>query len=425
MKERFRLKKATVVIIIIALSFLGVVTGNGLAQDVLAPNADLGKFLYFDENLSEPAGQSCASCHDPDFGFADPDRYLPVSEGVIRGLFGGRNSPSSAYAMYAPWFDDGEWIGGQFWDGRATGKTLEDPLADQALGPFLNGVEMANESKWEVVRDAQDSEYGKLFISSCTPNKEALKEGDLNIEDAYDCIAESIAAFERTALFAQFSSKYDYYLSKCIANGGILDDCAKGNGRVAARVGRKIFSWMEWKGFQLFMNDNNNNDGIKQPGEGAMCVACHTADFTDPLDINLYPNPVVVPDWSKGMVPPLFTDFTYDNLGVPKSKHRLLRNNPDDLGLGGEPMKIKGANGLFKVMTLRGIADTRPYAHNGYFRTLWGIVHFYNTRDVKNWPAPEVAENVNGDELGKLGLKYIDEVALVAFMRTLSDGWNP
>ena len=99
---------------------------------------------------------------------------------------------------------------------------------------------------------------------------------------AYDCIAESIAAFERTALFAQFSSKYDYYLSKCIANGGILDDCAKGNGRVAARVGRKIFSWMQWKGFQLFMNDNNNNDGIKQPGEGAMCVACHTADFTDP-----------------------------------------------------------------------------------------------------------------------------------------------
>jgi cytochrome c peroxidase len=74
---------------------------------------------------------------------------------------------------------------------------------------------------------------------------------------------------------------------------------------------------------------------------------------------------------------------------------------------------------------LRRIADTRPYAHNGYFRSLWGIVYFYNTRDVKNWPDPEVAENVNADELGKLGLKFIGEVALVSFMRTLTDGRNP
>ena len=86
-----------------------------------------------------------------------------------------------------------------------------------------------------------------------------------------------------------------------------------------------------------------------------MRVACHTADFTDPNDSKIYPNPVVVPDWSNGMVPPLFTDFTYDNLGVPKSKHWLLRSNPDDFGLGGQPMNIDGAKGLFKVMPLRGI----------------------------------------------------------------------
>ncbi|HEY3475247.1 MAG TPA: cytochrome-c peroxidase, partial [Anaerolineales bacterium] len=107
----------------------------------------LGEFLYFDTNLSEPAGQSCASCHDPAFGFDDPDAGLPVSEGVIPGLFGGRNSPISAYAMYSPvmYFDEEEglWIGGQFWDGRATGSVLGDPLADQAVGPFLNPVEMA------------------------------------------------------------------------------------------------------------------------------------------------------------------------------------------------------------------------------------------------------------------------------------------
>jgi cytochrome c peroxidase len=81
----------------------------------------LGGFLYFDENLSSPAGQSCASCHLPKAGFADPDKSLPVSEGVIPGRFGTRNAPSAAYASYSPsFFFDGElWIGGQFWDGRA------------------------------------------------------------------------------------------------------------------------------------------------------------------------------------------------------------------------------------------------------------------------------------------------------------------
>ena len=114
----------------------------------LTPKEELGKFLYFYEDLSEPSGQSCASCRPPFFGFADPDRGIPVSEGVKPGLFGGRNSPIAAYAMYAPirYFDDSEglWIGGQFWDSRATGEVLGDPLADQSLGPFLNPVVMAN-----------------------------------------------------------------------------------------------------------------------------------------------------------------------------------------------------------------------------------------------------------------------------------------
>ena len=71
--------------------------------------------------------------------------------------------------MYAPWFDDVERIGGQFWDGRATGETLGDPLADQALGPFLNSVEMANGSKWEVVRDAQDSDVWTNSLLAAAP----------------------------------------------------------------------------------------------------------------------------------------------------------------------------------------------------------------------------------------------------------------
>ena len=129
----------------------------------LTPFEKLGKKLYFDENLSEPNGQSCASCHLPSAGFADPDQGIPVSEGVIPGLFGGRNSPTAAYAMYNPIFHfDGElYIGGQFLDGRATGNELGDPLADQALAPFLNPVEMANTSKTTVVGDALESNYKK------------------------------------------------------------------------------------------------------------------------------------------------------------------------------------------------------------------------------------------------------------------------
>jgi cytochrome c peroxidase len=410
-----RAKKSTPCLIVILLISAFIFTGFGIAQsEELEPIEQLGKFLYFDENLSEPSGQSCASCHLPAVGFDDPDQHLPVSEGVVPGLFGGRNSPSSAYAMYAPirHFDEGEglWIGGQFWDSRATGEELGDPLADQALGPFLNPVEMANTSKDQVIADVAKSEYADLF-------EEVWGPGSLDdVETAYDQVALSIAAFERTELFAPFSSKYDAYLKACLKAGGDKNDCAQGLGRKAKGVGKKFFSRLEWKGFQLFMGENNN-DGILEAGEGAMCVACHVADWTDD------PGNVVVPAWSPdGTVPPMFTDFTYDNLGLPKSRHPLLRDNPVDLGLGpvvGDPNE----NGKFKVMSLRNIGKTKPYAHNGLFHSLWGITHFYNTRDVKKWPAPEVPETMNTDELGNLGLKIRDEIAIVMFMRTLSDGY--
>ena len=150
-----------------AALLLAAYAGDVSAQTGLTPIEELGSFLYFDTNLSEPAGQACASCHEPAFGFVDPDSHLPVSEGVIPGLFGGRNSPMSAYAMYAPIldFDEGEglWIGGQFWDGRATGDVLDDPLADQALGPFVNPVEMNNPDKASVIADVAASSYAGLF----------------------------------------------------------------------------------------------------------------------------------------------------------------------------------------------------------------------------------------------------------------------
>jgi cytochrome c peroxidase len=412
-----KLRRLLVVAALATLVVALAIVGQGLAETTLLPIEELGQNLYFDENLSEPSGQSCASCHDPDFGFADPDKGQPVSEGVIPGMFGGRNSPSAAYAMYAPIFHfdetEGLWIGGQFWDGRATGGELGDPLADQALGPFVNPVEMHNPDEATVIADVAASSYAALF-------EQVWGEGSLdNVGTAYDQVALSIAAFERTELFAPFSSKYDAYLQGCLTLGGGMEDCAQGIGPEAEAAGA-IFSKKEWKGMQLFMGENDN-DGYLADGEGAMCSACHVADWTPD------PGNVVVPDWAPaGWVPPMFTDFTFDNLGVPKSEHKLLAGAPVDLGLGdivGDPEE----NGKFKVMTLRNVGITKPYAHNGFFKSLDDITHFYNTRDVaeEGWPAPEYPDTVNTDELGNLGLSAKDEDALVKFMKTLNDGWTP
>jgi len=421
------MKRSRLAISFVCIAILLAFISSGLIQAQapgLSPKEELGEFLYFDENLSEPFGQSCASCHLPAAGFADPDAHLPVSEGVIPGLFGGRNSPSSAYAMYSPTFHwdaaEGLWIGGQFWDGRATGDVLGDPLADQALGPFLNPVKMANTSKDQVIQDVSSSDYAALF-------EQVWGVGSLdNVEMAYDQVALSIAAFERTALFAPFSSQYDAYLAACLQAGGDMADCATGVGKIAKKVGKKFFTKEEWVGLQLFMGENNN-DGILDPGEGAMCSACHIADWTAD------PGNVIAPQWAPtGWIPPMFTDFTYDNLGVPQNtEYPLDPNAPPDLGLGAI-VGDEAENGKFKVMTLRNIGLTAPYAHNGLFKTLKEITHFYNTRDVPgalpkgmDWAPPEYPATINMDELGNLGLSDADEDALVEFMKTLSDGYAP
>ena len=159
---------------------------------------------------------------------------------------------------------------------------------------------------------------------------------------------------------------------------------------------------------------------------------------------------------------PLFTDHTFDNLGVPRNPENPFywqaTFNPLgadwlDLGLGAflagrldyqpyAPVNL----GKQKVPTLRNV-DKRPYpgfvkafGHNGYFKSLKGVVHFYNTRDAKPacpdpftteaealalgcWPAPEVDINVNDREVGNLHLTEAQEDAIVAFLKTLSDGY--
>lgn len=331
-------------------------------SSALTPTEQLGKNIFFDTNLSEPAGQACSSCHDPAFGFADPDQNMPVSEGVIPGRFGGRNSPPAAYASFSPLFTlSGGVQGGQFWDGRAK------DLAAQARGPFLNPVEMNNTSKRQVLEKILASVYASQFTQACgTVNLNSTT----SVDTAYVCMSQTIAAFESTSELNKFSSKFDAYMA-----------------------GTAILTAQEELGRQLF-------------GGRGKCAHCHD-------------------DNGSRNVPALFTDFKYHNIGIPKNPEFPISNNPVDLGLGGPTgghPNDAGDKGKFKTSHLRNIAKTGPYMHNGVFKSLKEVVHFYNTRDLPGvWPAPEYPATVSGNFLGDLGLTDAEEDALVAFMMTFTD----
>ncbi len=355
----------------------------------------LGKQLFFDTNLSEPAGQPCVTCHAAQVGWTGPDAVTNLGgaayEGAVKGRFGNRKPPSSAYGGDSPILHldatDG-WTGGMTWDGHAPGLTLGDPLAEQALQPFVNPLEQNNASAGVVVDKVKQSTYANLFMQVW---------GTHAFDDtvtAYQMIGRSIADYERSAEVSPYNSRFDTYLGT-------------GNGLTA----------QETLGLSLFNGK-------------AKCASCHTST-ADP---------------ASGKV--LFTDFTYTNNGVPKNPmnpfYLELAFNPlgaswIDLGLGGY-LKSAGYDvsvytpelGKFKVPTLRNV-DARPsagfvkaYGHNGYFKSLEGIVHFYNTRDLPGagWPAPEYAANMTS-EVGNLGLTPAEEAAIVAFLKTLSDTKAP
>lgn len=384
-------------VVAVTLVTLAACSGTALAIE-LNPLESLGKKIFFDRGLSSPPGQACAACHAPQVGFTGPkpgiNKRLAVYPGAIHRRFGNRKPPAAAYAGDSPPFSldpaTGLFSGGMFWDGRATGEVTGDPLADQAMGPFLNPVEQNMADMAAVCEEIAASSYAGLFEQVWGDG--ALDCGAAGVEETYRNIARSIAAYERSAEVNPFSSKFDAYLE----------------GKV--RLSREE----EW-GMELFNGK-------------AQCAACHPA--------------------------PLFTDFTYDNLGVPRNPdnpfYRMdsvylddgtpinpLGEDWVDPGLGGflatrpEYAALAAGNlGKHKVPTLRNVAlapgrgFTKAYMHNGVFKSLEEVVHFYNTRDVAAWPPPEVAENVNVDELGDLGLTAREEKALVAFLATLSDGYT-
>jgi cytochrome c peroxidase len=308
-----------------------------------------------------------------------------------------------------------------FWDGRATGWTLGDPLAEQAMGPFLNPLEQANPNAKHVCLKVRNADYAGLFEEVWGPGSlDCVKDPD----GAYVRIARSIAAYERSSEVNPFSSKFDVFWSNV---KDLRPPLHMINGNNKGRFANKGLSPMELDGLVVFN------------GKG-QCSACH---LLQPMH---------------GSPAPLLTDFRYHNLGIPKNPQNPFYTMPRkwnpqgkkwiDPGLGGFLATTQEYGddaeaqwGKHKTPTLRNLTKrpapgfVKAYGHNGYFKSVMEIVHFYNLRDVLPvcddggvpnvtcWPASEVSENLD-DRLGNLQLQPAEGMALIEFLKTLDDGFT-
>jgi cytochrome c peroxidase len=414
----------------------------------------LGKAMLYDKQLSVNRNEACAFCHMPETGFTGPvselNRTTGSYPGSVRTRFSERKPQSHSYAPLSPvlHYNAGQddLVGGNFWDMRATGRRLGNPAAEQAEAPPTNPVEMGLPDSACTVYRASQRPYRALFESVWGPQAFAIawpdstervcnNPGPPPADDpspvhlgpldrgraatTFDQMALSIASYEASHEVTAFSSKFD-----------------------AVQAGKAQFTSREQAGYDLFRGK-------------AKCNTCHR-------------------DGGPGE-DPLFTDFTASNIGTPANPRLpyYAEGGPDergyvanqngasfvDLGVGGflargHPLSQPSAvdarwqplvpqtRGRFQVPTLRNV-DKRPYpdfvkayGHNGYFKSLKAIVHFYNTRDVLPrcephdpregtgcWPAPEVTDNMNKTRVGHLDLSDSEEDALVSFMQTLTDGF--
>lgn len=343
----------------------------------LTQTQELGKVLFNDKNLSLNRTQSCATCHNPEFGFSD-NRDNGVNSMASLGdnqkSIGDRIAPSASYAKFSPPFHYNEkkkkYIGGQFWDGRAA------TLDIQAQGPPLNPDEMAiPDVKTFIERVKENSFYVTSF-------KEIY--GDNIFEDdkkAYEAFSKIVMEYEQSDEFSPFDSKYDRYL-KDEYDLTPLEDLGK----------------------SIFFSNNNNS-----------CASCHVLKGEDKAGET-------------------FTNYEYHNIGTPENRALRAINGATkkDLGLLANPLvNDEKEKGKFKVPSLRNVAVTAPYMHNGVFKDLKTVVLFYdkfnnsnrviNPETNKPWEEAEIDENISKEELKAKKLSDRKVEALVAFMKLLTD----
>ena len=442
----------------------------------LSPGEQLGKDIFYDDALSDPPGYSCATCHNPQTGFTGPssavNRIAGPVPGVVPGRFGRRNPQPIAYATFSPRGpylsrnEGGTYIGGTFWDGRTP------DTATQARLPFLDANEMANQP----VGPAPPCAGGySRRVAEQLPNRPYVGRFEsvfgrevfntATARQLYEFATAAVAVYEASAEINPFSSKYD----------------ASTNGVPPRQL--YTFTPAEENGRVLFFGK-------------AQCFECHSSATLES-----------VTRATQGRE--TFTMDCYANLGVPKNPGNPFYVNTNraanpgganalgagfiDYGLGGNPnpapdgtvfMEVTPGdmvqfNGLFKAPTLRN-ADQRPapgfvrsYMHNGVFKSLEEVVHFYNKRSVAtnaaggeiafDWSAgppagytpifpppeylgypanlqniaaltpaefaarhrraPDVNEVAQNGQVGNLQLTPQEEADLVSFLKTLTDGF--
>ncbi|MCG3693594.1 cytochrome-c peroxidase [Aliarcobacter butzleri] len=354
---------------------VGLMFSALMAEDM--KKEDLGRILFFDVNLSKNRTQSCATCHNPNAGFVD-DRDNGVKKMASLGddgkSLGDRQAPTASYAKFSPVFHFDEkakkYVGGQFWDGR------EATLEGQAGGPPLNPVEMGMSDKKAVVDRLKEN---SLYVDSF----KKIFGADIfkNDDKAYEAMTIAIASFERTDEFSPFDSKYDRYLK-----------------------GEYDLTPLEDLGKSIFFSNNNNS-----------CANCHVLKGED----------------KEGET---FTNYQYHNIGTPANNELRAKNGVkaiDEGLLANSNVSDVAQKGKHKVPTLRNVAVTGPYMHNGVFKDLKTVVEFYdkyNNKDRnidpetnKPWDEPEVKDNISLQELKANKLTDRKVEALVAFMKLLTD----
>lgn len=421
--------------------------------DVAALTA-LGKAVFFDP-ISEPAGvMSCASCHAPEAGWVSADSAVNLGQvavpGAVSSRAGNRKPPSSAYATFSPFFGDASsdfactaddafavfCVGGLFWDGRATGSDVGaevfagygalaeaygrflGPAVDQALGPFANDVEQnvpdGNDNGLAgaeyVCEHVLNSDYADLYEQAWgeLPDCQVL-----TVDISFKRIAVAIAAFEQSAEVNAFSSKRDNVRETALPYAGFTDQ---------ENLGQALFFGV--------------TTDLNPTGKDAKCAACHNSGL---------------PESEGHETNQVFTDHRYHALGLPPNPEAAHYDAySPDRGLGhhtGADGSYTNHDGAFRTPTLRNVAKglelglTKAYMHNGYFKSLEDVVHFYNTALVKLdpeacpagttaaeareqdcWPAPEIGDQTGAfGNFGDLGLTEEEEAAVVAYLHTLSD----
>lgn len=445
---------------------------------------ELGKRLFF-ENISEPKRQSCSSCHYPPAGGTNQHSGVNLKQVAVTGAdpngdnndtppgvknAGGLKPPTNKYVQHMD--ENGDVVGlknfqingcnsvlntprgpitlfftcgGAFWNGRASGHEIEDskanafsfsenakvsefkrmyekylgPVADQAFAsPFINHVEQGiGEGKPEtrlediklVCEQVAKSAWGNELYEYAWD--EPLDCSDKNkLDTVFARFAIALSAWQLSSENNPYDSKRDKALlateSRTFPLNGLTE--------------------LENEGHELFY------------GKAGCAAICHRSN----QDV----------DTDGTLLHQRYTDDAFHNIGVPRNYELPGSPEPDE-GLYGvtEDERDKG---LHKTPTLRNV-DLRPgngftkaYTHNGWFKNLETLVHFYNSADVNGatakgfgitrcpegvqtqaealanncWPASEFPDtSVIGVAIGNLGLTSDEEAAIVAYLKTLSD----